>query len=123
MSRLCPNFKLWVYSTEDDGVFGDGKVKLLNAIDEQGSLREAAASLQISYRKAWGDLKKAEECLRVKLVEKSRGGAGGGKTALTPEGKRLITAYAKFRQEAEAHVARAFDEFVKEIEHGKRGAR
>ena len=88
---------------------------MLNAIAELGSLREAAASLQISYRKAWGDLKKAEECLRVKLVEKSRGGAGGGQTALTPEGKHLITAYAKFRQEAEAGVAQAFADFSKEV--------
>ena len=114
MSRLCPNFKLWIYSREDDGVFGDGKVRLLKAIDDQGSLREAATSLKISYRKAWGDIKKAEDCLRLKLVEKSRGGAGGGQTSLTPEGKRCIVAYTKFRQEADAHVRRAFDLFVKE---------
>ena len=116
MSRLRPNFKLWVYSTEDDGVFGDGKVRLLKAIDDRGSLKEAAAFLQISYRKAWGDLKKAEGCLRMKLVERSRGGAGGGQTALTPNGKRLVAAYAKFRQEADTRVARAFDDFMKETE-------
>ena len=87
----------------------------LQTIDDKGSLREAATSLKISYRKAWGDIKKAEDCLRLKLVEKSRGGAGGGQTSLTPEGKRCIAAYVKFRQEADAQVGLAFDLFIKEI--------
>ncbi len=123
MRRLCPNFKLWVYSKQDDGVFGDGKVRLLEAVDAHGSLREAATALKISYRKAWGDLKKAEGCLRVKLVEKSRGGAGGGQTALTPDGKRIVDAYTRFRQKADASVARAFEDFLKEIELEQSGAR
>ena len=115
MSSLCPNFKLWIYSTDDDGVFGDGKVRLLQAVDDQGSLQKAAKLLKISYRKAWGDIKKAEDCLQLKLVEKSRGGATGGQTSLTPEGKRCIAAYVKFRQEADAQVGLAFDLFIKEI--------
>lgn len=116
MSRLCPNFKLWVYSVEDEGVFGDGKVRLLKAIQDHGSLREAASSLEISYRKAWGDLRKAEKCLRMKLVDRSRGGYGGGRTVLTDGGQKLITAYTSFRQKADFEVEEAFNQFLTDLD-------
>ena len=62
-THLCPRSKLWISSDEAEGVFGDGKWRLLEAIEKDGSLNAASRSLGISYRKAWGDLKKAESCL------------------------------------------------------------
>ena len=80
--ELIPKFKLWFSTADSEGVFGDGKWRLLKAIDDKGSLKKAAESLGISYRKAWGDLKKAESCLGTRLIEKIRGGKDGGKTIL-----------------------------------------
>ena len=71
--------KLWLSSSDDEGIFGDGKWRLLRAIERESSLSAAAKALHISYRKAWGDLKKAEECLGIKFIEKHRGGDHGGK--------------------------------------------
>jgi molybdate transport system regulatory protein len=91
--------KLWLSSTDDEGVFGDGKWRLLRAIERESSLKAAAESLHISYRKAWGDLKKAEESLGVKFIEKHRGGDHGGETILTEEGRKWLSAYSRFHSD------------------------
>lgn len=111
-SKLAPRFKLWLSSGSENGVFGDGKWRLLQAIEEQGSLRAATVSLGISYRKAWGDLKKAELCLGSQLLERYRGGPGGGGARLTPSGKKWLAAYRQFRSQIERAVCQAFDRHI-----------
>lgn len=112
MKRLNAKCKLWLSSKNIEGVFGDGKWRLLEAIDRTGSLREASKSLRISYRKAWGDLNKAQDALNVALVEKQRGGNIGGKTTLTSEGKKWIEAYSKFRADVEKAVGKAYEKRI-----------
>lgn len=112
MPDLHPNLKLWIYAETREGVFGDGKLRLLEAIETQGSLSQAAAALKISYRKAWGDLRKAETCLGIRLIEKTRGGPGGGQTTVTPQGKALIRQYTKFQAVMRDHLATACQQFL-----------
>ena len=119
LSGLHPRFKLWLSSSRAEGVFGDGKWRLLAAIQREGSLMAASRSLGISYRKAWGDLKKAEDCMGVSLLEKHRGGSGGGDTVLTDEGKTWLAAYSRFRAEVERAADRAFKTHIKAL-FGKR---
>ena len=102
-----PRAKFWI---EDDGkiVLSDYRVRLLRLIDETGSLAEAAAEMQLSYRRAWGKLKEIEANLGVRLVESAAGGAGGGGSRLTPEGRRYIAMYDRFRTAAERAVRAEF---------------
>lgn len=105
---LHPGFKLWISSSAAEGVFGDGKWRLLEAVKRDGSLKAAVQSLKISYRKAWGDLRKAEECIGERLLDRHRGGAGGGEAVLTDAGKAWLKAYTEFRSEVERVVSRVF---------------
>lgn len=108
MKNLKARFKLWLSSKDAEGAFGDGKWRLLKEIDKKGSLNAASKNLKISYRKAWGDLKKAQKALGVDLVEKQRGGTLGGKTILTQQGKEWVRAYAEFRSDIEKTVEKAY---------------
>lgn len=108
MKKARARFKLWLNTEEAEGVFGDGKWRLLKAIESAGSLKAASGKLGISYRKAWGDLRKAEQHLGVNLVERERGGALGGKTTLTKKGKEWVKAYAEFRSDIEKTVEKAY---------------
>lgn len=108
MKRVRARFKLWLSTKDVEGVFGDGKWRLLRAIDRTGSLSSASKLLKISYRKAWGDLKKTQDHLCVNLVEKQRGGNMGGRTILTDEGRKWIKAYAQFRTDVEKQVEYAY---------------
>lgn len=99
--------KFWI---EEDGklLLSDYRVRLLRLIDETGSLSEAAVAMQLSYRRAWGKLKEIEDNLGVKLVDRSVGGAGGGGSRLTREGRRLIERYEHFRIAAEQDLEKQF---------------
>ena len=116
MKKLRAKFKLWLNTKDAEGVFGDGKWRLLKAIDTEGSLKAASELLRISYRKAWGDLKKAQECLNVALVEKQRGGSAGGQTQLTDQGKEWSRAYTRFRIDIEKAVEKAYKKHIRELE-------
>jgi molybdate transport system regulatory protein len=110
---LIPRCKVWLSSPEDEGVFGDGKWRLLSEIERSHSIRAAALALGMSYRKAWGDLKKAEACLKVRLIEKHRGGADGGETTITKDGRAWLEAYNIFRREVEKQINDLFEKHIK----------
>ncbi|MDY6986118.1 MAG: LysR family transcriptional regulator, partial [Candidatus Thermoplasmatota archaeon] len=80
--------KIWL---EIDGrpIIGEGRAQLLELIDETKSISESAKRMGISYRYAWGTIKEIEDNLGKSIITSSRGGAGGGKTELTEEGKAL----------------------------------
>ena len=115
MKKLKAKFKLWLSTRDIEGVFGDGKWRLLKAIESTGSLAEASESLRISYRKAWGDLKKAQESLNEPLVEKHRGGIQGGQSALTEQGKKWLKAYTGFHSDIEKAVDKAYKKHIRKI--------
>ena len=106
--RLSPRFRLWLCTADDQSPFGHGKWRLLAAIEREGSLSAAAASLGLSYRKAWGDLRKAEVSLGVKLITPHRGGSTGGSTGLTDDGRLWLHAYDRFEAEVAEAVTRAY---------------
>ncbi len=113
MKKLRARFKLWLSTRDIEGVFGDGKWRLLKAIESTGSLTAASKLLKISYRKAWGDLRKAQEALNIALVEKQRGGILGGQTALTEQGKKWVKSYTRFRDDIEKTVEKAYEKHIK----------
>jgi len=115
MKKLQARFKLWLNSEEAEGVFGDGKWRLLKAIESEGSLQAASESLRMSYRKAWGDLKKAQETLDIALVEKRRGGKMGGHTTLTAEGEKWVRGYERFRGVIEKTVEKAYIRHIQKL--------
>ncbi|MGH2602313.1 MAG: hypothetical protein ACRDJ9_23375, partial [Dehalococcoidia bacterium] len=53
--------------------------------------------------------------LGVPLVHSEAGGAGGGHTQITPEGRDLLRRYAEFQRRTEAAVRQAYvDAFAKD---------
>jgi len=106
---------------EADGrlVMSDYRMRLLELVAESGSLAHAATQLKLSYRRAWGKVKELEENLGVPLVHSEVGGAGGGHTALTPEGAALVAAYRRFQQRVSREAEAAFAEELSPVIHGR----
>lgn len=120
-NKLKPHLRLWFSAPGTDATFGDGRWRLLEALTVNDSLRAVADDLGISYRKAWGDLRKAEECLGIKLMERRRGGKGGGETTLTPEGERWLDAFGEFRNEMVGSMDEAFDRYFSKLTSTSKG--
>ena len=104
--------KIWL-DQDNDMLVGPGRMELLQKLDELGSLNKAAAALKMSYRAAWGMLKKVEETLGENVLHRKRGRGG---CSLTPFGQHLLKVYGKWQQEVEAYaLERAKEHFDWEI--------
>lgn len=101
--------KVWL---EEGGrtVFGEGAYQLLAGIRRHGSLSGAAAELGMSYRLAWGVIRKLEGRLGFALVHSRVGGEEGGGTVLTPAGDRFVEQFAELQRRVEACARAAFAE-------------
>jgi len=86
--------------TEDGYVFGPGVYSLLKKIMSVGTLKEASTELGMSYRYAWGLIKKAEEKLGEPLLSAHKGGkSGGGGAELTKRAKIFLTDFENLREQ------------------------
>jgi molybdate transport system regulatory protein len=99
-------YKVWL----DFGgrAFGDGPARLLDGVQESGSLRKAAVDLGMSYNKAWRILHAAEQRLGFPLLDRSVGGSLGGGSQLTPRAKDLVQRYRALSVDADAALKEVF---------------
>jgi molybdate transport system regulatory protein len=118
MSRVKPskfeiflNYKLWLSSVTGEGIIEEDRYQLLQLIQQRGSLKAAADEMQVSYRKAWGDIKKAEELLGYELIIRHRGGKDGGQSILTDRAVKLLQAYDALHTKMDDAVEKAYEEF------------
>jgi len=108
--------KVWL---EKDGqvVFGAGRERLLKAVEECGSLYGAAKRFNMSYRAAWGKIKKTEDRLGMKLVETPEGCRG---MRLTPEGKKLLDEFHRCEEDIQSYVkSRAYHFILRDESSGE----
>jgi molybdate transport system regulatory protein len=88
---------LWLESG-DGMLFGLGRAQLLEMVSLLGSLNQAAKALGMSYRAAWGRIKRTEEALGEPLLVKASGRKG---YELTPLAAELVRDFAVWHSEVE----------------------
>ena len=91
---------------------GPGKVDLLQAIDETGSIAAAARRMGMSYRRAWLLVDHTNKCFRDDLVVTATGGQGGGGAEVTSVGRDVLRRYREIEARAENAVADEIAEFA-----------
>jgi len=89
---------LWL-ETEKGIVFGLGRLRLLECIRSGMSLKAAAEKLGMSYRAAWGKIKRTEKVLGIPLIEKKGGNRSGYR--LSPAGEMLMSRFEQWYAEVE----------------------
>jgi aminobenzoyl-glutamate utilization protein A len=107
--------QLWLEGEDGEG-FGRGRVELLQLVDELGSLSKAAKQLGMSYRGAWGKIKKAERIAGETLVDAS--GTKRDGYSLTPAGRELVQRFQQWYADVESFAKKRaealFSDFDKE---------
>jgi molybdate transport system regulatory protein len=84
---------------------GPGMAELLERIDDQGSLRRAALSMGMSYRKAWLLIQGMQKHFGGAVLATTTGGASGGGAKLTPLGRQVLKTYRRIEARAAAAAA------------------
>ncbi len=105
--KARPRLKLWVV-LGDRVKFGEGRAELLEAINRLGSFKKAVEHMGMSYRAAWGYFRELERAAGFPLLERHPGGGPAGGTRLTPEAKRFLRRYRRFRRGLDKVVNRHF---------------
>jgi len=112
--RVCT--RAWINL---DGLLflGPGKIRLLHAVDEVGSISGAARKVGLSYRAAWNHIDAMNNRAGAPLVVTSTGGEGGGGAQLTDLGRNALEGFEhlekeleRFRKEIQQSVAGLFNE-------------
>ncbi len=104
--------KIWFEDSSGEVIFGLGRLKMLEAIQRQGSIQAAAKELKMSYRAIWGRITATESRIGRQLLVRNIGGASGGGSELTPYAIQLLE---KFRDIHRCVADEADRVFQKEI--------
>ncbi len=100
------------------GSIGPGKIALLEAIADSGSLSQAARDLGMSYRRAWLLIDSLNGIFSRTVARATTGGRGGGGMRLTPFGKSVIESYRKLERDVEKQAARRLHSLAQELAAG-----
>jgi molybdate transport system regulatory protein len=107
---MRPRLKVWIETDEGQVALSDWRVMLLEAVAEHGSLVAAAKALGVPHRTAWQRIREMEACLGVRLLETTSGGAGGGRSRLTPAALDLLERFGSLRSGLDELVRERFAE-------------
>lgn len=84
---------------------GVDRIRLLEMIEEHGSITKAAKAVGISYKTAWDTMDAINNLSEKPLFIRMAGGRAGGGTRLTEEGREVIKRYRIIREEHEKFLA------------------
>ena len=103
-----PHLNVWI---EHNGVvvLSEWRVKLLEWIDQTGSISRAADKMNVTFPRAWEKLHEMEEGLGFKLVDAQVGGVHGGGAELTPQGRELMKKFRTFSQGLSEEIEQRFE--------------
>jgi molybdate transport system regulatory protein len=74
-------------------------IGLLRAIDQSGSINQAAKQVGLSYKGAWQIIERANNGAPKTLVATATGGSKGGGTCLTEAGRSLLALFTRLEQQ------------------------
>jgi molybdate transport system regulatory protein len=85
---------------------GPGKIRLLEAIRDSGSLSQGARKIGMSYRRAWLLVESLKKTFREPVTAASTGGKDGGGMIVTEFGDALIKNYRELERDFATLAAR-----------------
>ena len=75
------------------------QIRLLQAIEDTGSISAAAKQSGISYKTAWDRLERLNNLSREPLMSRSAGGSKGGGTQLTEYGQNIVKGFMQLEEQ------------------------
>lgn len=93
-------------NTELGTFLGDTRIRLLEAIEQRGSISQAAKHVPLSYKTAWDAVDAMNNLAEQPLVERVAGGRQGGGTRLTDHGRSMVALYRAVELEYQAALDR-----------------
>jgi len=107
--------RIWINRSMKDFV-GEGRIELLEKIDELGSIAKAAKAMRMSYKAAWDAVDTMNNVSPHLLVTRVTGGKGGGGTQLTEYAHKLVDLFRSIEREHQ-HFLKRLNKQVEDFEN------
>lgn len=101
----------WIVDEKNDIIIGEGRMKILEHVENTGSINQAAKIMKMSYKAVWSKIKYTEKHLNARVVQSDK------KTGsrLTREGKALLEKYRLLKKECMTADDRIFNNIFKQV--------
>jgi molybdate transport system regulatory protein len=97
------------------GALGPGKMRLIELIDQHGSIAGACREMGMSYRRAWLLVEGLKQAFREPVLTTQQGGSSGGSCRLTPYGRTVLERYRAVERTARAAVSKELHAFQQDL--------
>jgi molybdate transport system regulatory protein len=100
----------------DSVLIGPGKLDLLRAVAEHGSISGAARAQGMGYKRAWSLLDELQRAIPTPIIETAAGGSKGGGATVTMAGLALLEHYDELERacrEAAAPALKKLDRLLR----------
>ena len=107
MLNISLKSRQWLEDGNGEIIMGEGRQRILELVEQTGSINQTAKLMKMSYRGVWGKIKATEMHFNKKIVitERRHG------SRLSEEGKRLLANYARLKEKCQ----RADEKIFKDI--------
>ena len=89
MAQLKLRSSQWIVDADNNIIIGEGRAKILEHIDQTGSMNQAAKLMKMSYKAVWSKIKMTEKHMNACIVHTDRKEG----SRLSQEGKDLLKKY------------------------------
>lgn len=107
MLNISLKSRQWLEDGNGEIIMGEGRQRILELVEQTGSINQTAKLMKMSYRGVWGKIKATEMHFdkRIVITERRHG------SRLTEEGKRLLANYTQLKEKCQ----RADEKIFKDI--------
>jgi molybdate transport system regulatory protein len=110
--HLAPRTKVWLV-WKGGFLMGPKYFEFLEAVEETGTIREAGKAVGWSYRTCLNRIRRMEAVLGGPVLVTTRGGTSHGSATVTPEARRLVTLFGRWRRQVHALSDRSFRQAIR----------
>jgi len=98
LRNLAPRIKVWL-AWKGGFLMGPKYFEFLEAVDETGTIRGAGKAVGWSYRTCLNRVRRMESVLGGPVLVTTRGGTSHGSATVTPEARRLVKLFGRWRRQ------------------------
>ena len=83
----------WIVDADNNIIIGEGRAKILEHIDQTGSMNQTAKLMKMSYKAVWSKIKATEKHMQACIVHTDRKEG----SRLSQDGKDLLKKYNQLK--------------------------